>query len=121
MYRMWLLCLLTYSGVSFANNCENPRNSYDDIYCVNKVFHDADRELNQSYSTLRTYLNDQQKMLLKRSQLAWIRQRDSNCANEEQRTVFVHCNLEETTSRNAWLRERIRECKTVGCKTAHLD
>ena len=120
MQKFYLFFLLSLSGLSFANNCENPRNTYDDIYCLNKVFQDADRELNKSYATLRTYLNDNQKTILKRSQVTWIKQRDANCSNEEARTVFVQCNLDETTSRNAWLRERIRECKTIGCKTSSL-
>ena len=120
MRKLWLLFLIACSGMTFADNCENPRNSYDDIYCTNKIFHDADRELNQNYASLRTYLTDHQKTILKRSQLAWIKQRDTLCASEERRTVFVNCNLEETTLRNAWLRERIRECKTVGCNTTRL-
>ena len=115
-----LCCLMAISSLSFANNCENPRNTYDDVYCINKVFHDADAELNKSYAELRKHLTETQKTTLKRSQLAWIKQRDASCSNEEEGKVFVQCNLDETTTRNAWLRERIRECKTIGCQSSRL-
>ena len=120
MQKILAVLLLGISSLTFANNCENPRNTYDDVYCTNKVFHDADVELNKNYADLRKYLNDTQKATLKRSQLAWIKQRDMNCSSEENRIVFVRCNLDETTTRNAWLRERIRECKTIGCQNNKL-
>ena len=121
MLKLWaLFILMTISSVSLANNCENPRNTYDDVYCINKVFHDADRDLNKSYAELRKHLTQSQKNTLKRSQLAWIKQRDANCSNEAQGMVFAQCNLDETTTRNLWLRERIRECKTIGCQSKRL-
>ena len=115
-----LLVLLGISGISFANNCENPRNTYDEVYCLNKVFASADRELNQNYQKLRGHLNQRQKNILKTAQLSWIRERDARCSDDEIQTVYVRCNLSETTSRNAWLRERIRECQTIGCQTQKL-
>lgn len=109
--------MLMGSNMAFADNCENARNAYDDIYCTNKIFASADAELNKNYKLLQGKLNTSQKSILKKSQLAWIRERDEQCSDNEERRVFVNCNLEQTQERNAWLIERIRECNTVGCKT----
>ena len=109
--------MLMGSSLTFADNCESTRNAYDDIYCTNKIFASADAELNKNYKTLQGKLNTSQKSILKKSQLAWIRERDAQCSDNEERRVFVNCNLEQTQERNAWLIERIRECNTVGCKT----
>ena len=112
--------LALFSTATYADNCENPRNTYDDIYCVNKIFASADSDLNKSYKELRQYLSNDQKTILKRSQVAWIKDRDINCSSESKGAVYVNCNTEKTIERNAWLRERIRECKTIGCKTNSL-
>lgn len=116
-----MICLLgLWTTMSYAGSCENPRNTYDDIYCTNKVFESADRDLNKSYGELRKYLNSEQKTILKRSQIAWIKSRDESCSSEERGTVYVNCNTQKTIERNFWLGERIRECKTIGCKTNSL-
>lgn len=120
MKKIISIFALIFMGTAYADNCENPRNTYDDIYCTNKIFQSADRELNKSYTDLRTYLTTEQKTLLKRSQIAWIRERDAQCSSDEKGVVYVQCNTQQTIERNAWLRERIRECKTVGCQTQRL-
>lgn len=122
MKKMWIgLMIMSLSGFVFADNCDNVRNAYDDIYCSNKLYASADAELNKNYQLLRTKLTTNQKTTLKRSQVAWIRERDAQCSDEAERTVFVNCNLEKTQQRNAWLRERIRECDTIGCKNSALN
>lgn len=112
------LASLLISSFALANNCENARNTYDDVYCSDKIFASADADLNKNYQALRAQLDTNQKTVLKKSQLAWIRKRDSNCSSES--AVYVRCSLEETQQRNAWLVERIRECNTVGCKSNRL-
>lgn len=87
---------MVWSSVTYADNCDQARNTYDDIYCTNKVYASADAELNKNYQLLRAKLNSNQKAILKTSQLSWIRER------------------------NHWLRERVRECTTIGCKTSAL-
>lgn len=123
MYQqmMGVLVLSVFSAVAGAANCENPRNTYDDVYCLNKIYASADNELNQNYQSLRSYLNTAQKNRLKTAQLAWIRQRDRNCSDDAANIVYVRCNLDQTVQRSAWLRERIRECKTVGCQNRQLS
>ena len=119
MYKiiLALFCSLIAS-LSFADNCDNTRNTYDDIYCTNKVYASADAELNKNYQLLRTKLNSNQKAILKTSQLSWIRDRDNECTTST--GVDVRCRLRTTQERNHWLRERVRECTTIGCKTSAL-
>lgn len=115
-----LLCGGMLSSVAYADNCDRARNTYDDIYCKNKVFASADAELNRNYKALRAQLNSRQQAILKRAQLNWINQRDRQCVVDEQ-GVDVDCRLEMTQSRNHWLQERLRECRTIGCKTSALS
>lgn len=112
----------TLSVVAFADNCDSTRNTYDAVYCDGKVYVDADRELNKNYQELRKKLNNEQKNILKGSQLSWIRARDKECTSEEGRgnVIITSCQLRKTQERNSWLRERIRECQTIGCKTTAL-
>ena len=116
MKKILLLGVLLLT--SYAN-ADNARNTYDDIYCTNKVYASADAELNKNYQALRAKLSDKQKTTLKRSQLQWIRERDANCTTDT--GVNVNCRLETTQERNHWLLERLRECKTIGCKSSALN
>lgn len=109
---------IPWSSVTHADNCDQARNTYDDIYCTNKVYASADAELNKNYQLLRTKLNSHQKAILKTSQLSWIRDRDNECTTST--GVDVGCRLRTTQERNHWLRERVRECTTIGCKTSAL-
>lgn len=106
----------------FADNCDSTRNTYDAVYCDGKVYVNADNELNKNYQELRKQLNNEQKNILKSSQLAWIKERDQQCSSESNRgeVISTTCQLNKTQERNSWLRERIRECKTIGCKTSAL-
>ena len=104
----------------YADNCDKTRNTYDDIYCTNKIYASADVDLNKNYQALRVKLNTAQKNILKKSQLAWIRQRDAECTDSNRNSVDVQCRLQTTQERNHWLQERLRECQTVGCKTSRL-
>ena len=106
-----------------ADNCDHTRNSYDAVHCSDKVYVNADNELNQNYQQLRSKLNPQQKNILKRSQLAWIKDRDQSCSGESNvgTVIYTNCQLEKTQERNSWIRERLRECKTIGCKTSALN
>ena len=122
MYKtiLALFCSLIAS-LSFADNCDNTRNTYDDIYCTNKIYASADADLNKNYQQLRSKMNMTQQKILKKSQLAWIRHRDVTCSDEQQNSVDVECRLSSTQQRNHWLLERLRECNTFGCKTTRLS
>ena len=112
---------MLWSSVTHADNCDQARNTYDDIYCTNKIYASADADLNKNYQQLRSKMNMTQQKILKKSQLAWIRHRDVTCSDEQQNSVDVECRLSSTQQRNHWLLERLRECNTVGCKTTRLS
>lgn len=122
MKRMFMaLGLVVMASPAFADNCDTARNTYDAVYCDGKVYASADNELNKNYQLLRSKLNAQQKGILKKSQLAWIRDRDDSCTDRSDNGVYTRCQLSKTQERNSWLRERIRECQTIGCKTSSLS
>jgi len=85
-----LLALLCSFGVTavYADNCDTTRNTYDDIYCTNKIYASADADLNKNYQALRAKLNATQRNTLKKSQLAWIRQRDAECTDSNRNSVY---------------------------------
>ncbi len=122
--KKWLLAagIAILPMLAFADNCDSTRNGYDAVYCDGKVYVNADKELNKNYQELRGQLNNEQKNVLKRSQLAWIKERDQQCSRQSDRgeVISTTCQLNKTQERNSWLRERIRECKTIGCKTSAL-
>ena len=64
MKKIILLLSAALSSSAFADNCENARNTYDDVYCTNKLYASADTELNQNYQALRGKLSASQKALL---------------------------------------------------------
>ncbi len=122
MKKIVLTIAMSFVSVwAYADNCDNTRNVYDDIYCANKIYASADAELNKNYKVLRAKLSNAQKSTLKKAQIAWIKERDAECSDDGEQTVYVQCNLEKTQQRNHWLQERIRECNTVGCKTSRLS
>lgn len=49
-----------------AQNCDKPVNDFDGLYCLTKVYLEADKELNNSYTKLNKVLNSTQKAKLKR-------------------------------------------------------
>ena len=123
--KIWhLLCLLlAASNVAHADDCERPRNVFDELYCARKIFFDLDDELNRYYKLLMEELNNEQKALLKQGQLAWIKERDSSCTSVDEHgvgSVIVSCAVKTTRERLHFLQERCRECQTVGCMTGKL-
>ncbi len=58
------LCSFGMTAV-YADNCDSARNTYDDIYCTNKIYASADADLNKNYQALRVKLNTAQKIFLK--------------------------------------------------------
>ncbi|WP_256664470.1 lysozyme inhibitor LprI family protein [Pseudomonas sp. BAV 4579] len=78
--------------------------------------------MNQTYGELRKQLPAAQQAVLKQSQLAWIKQRDSQCAREEADGYFVNldCAVSLTDSRLEVLKERLRECASTGCEASKL-
>jgi len=102
--------------------CEKPRNAFDSVYCLSTEYAQMDRELNNEFGTLRKMLNDGQKAALKKSQIAWIKDRDAQCSYERDGGYFVNlqCAVDRTNERLAVLRERERECQSTGCVDSKL-
>lgn len=38
----------------YADNCDSARNTYDDIYCTNKIYASADADLNKELSGIKS-------------------------------------------------------------------
>lgn len=65
-----MLTVLGFASASFADDCDAPElNTFDAVYCINKVFMEEDARLNEAYGELRGFLNDNEKATLKAAQL----------------------------------------------------
>lgn len=118
------LSTLLVSSLALANsNCNNPRNSFDDLYCLNKVYIQADKELNSNYQALRKLLDAKGRQLLKQSQIRWIHERDEDCSYYDDRGFFVNlnCATNTTIERAHFLADRKRECVSSGCMNSRLS
>jgi uncharacterized protein YecT (DUF1311 family) len=62
--------------------CEERGSQAEASGCAHREFQAADAELNRAYNRLAAVLDAEEKALLKTSELAWIKYRDSNCAFE---------------------------------------
>ncbi len=123
MKKIVLSLLLCSSGVAFANSaCDVPRNDFDGLYCLNKVYQEADKELNENYNKLNAKLDSDGKKKLKSSQLSWMESRNNNCSRKEETSFFVNldCATSTTISRSQFLQDRIRECVSSGCQNSKL-
>jgi uncharacterized protein YecT (DUF1311 family) len=106
-----------------AGNCEKPKTAFDNVYCESTLFSQADRELNQSYGTLRKQLSTAQQQSLKQGQIAWMRARDEQCSKQDSGGFMVNleCAVNMTQSRLNFLKSRERECLSTGCIDAKLS
>lgn len=115
--------LLSLSGAAFANSaCDTPKNDFDGLYCLNKVYQEADKELNENYKSLSPKLDANGKKALKSGQLAWIKERDSSCSRREGSAFYVNleCATNTTIKRSQFLQDRLRECASSGCQNSKL-
>lgn len=124
MKLTWLFLAATmFSATALANSaCDKPRNDFDGLYCLNKVYHEADAELNVNYKKLMVKLDAAGAATLKKGQLAWINERNANCSKREGDGFFVNldCATNRTISRAQFLQDRYRECVSSGCQKSNL-
>jgi uncharacterized protein YecT (DUF1311 family) len=114
---------LSIASVSaFADNCDNARNTFDEFYCKDKLYIQADKDLNTAYGELMRALPNASKKTLKSVQLEWMRGRDSQCIEErdDEIVLFVNCRLNKTIEQTNFLQDRLRECKSTGCQPSRL-
>lgn len=124
MKKLLLCSLLSFSSAAFANSaCDTPKNDFDGLYCLNKVYQEADKELNENYQKLAAKLDGEGKKALKSGQLAWITARNENCSRREASGFFVNlnCATRTTIERSQFLQDRVRECTSSGCMNSRLQ
>jgi uncharacterized protein YecT (DUF1311 family) len=123
MKRLVLALFLCSSTAAFADSaCDKPRDDFDGLYCLNKVYLEADKELNENYKKLIAKLDKEGKSTLKNTQLSWIEERNSECSRREGQKFFVNlsCAADMTIRRAQFLQDRYRECISSGCQTSKL-
>jgi uncharacterized protein YecT (DUF1311 family) len=122
MKSFLLFCFLGITFSISADNCDNIKEGFDGLYCLQKVFFQADKELNESYKKLNGMIDSQTKRKLKESQLSWISERNAECSWKDERGSFVNmeCAKNKTISRTNFLNDRIRECKSTGCQPSEF-
>lgn len=123
MKTLLIALALCASGAAAANSaCDKPNNDFDGLYCLNKVYQEADKELNANYKKLSGLLDADGRASLKETQLAWIRDRNDRCSMREARGFFVNlnCATDTTIKRAQELQDRARECTSSGCRNSKL-
>jgi len=123
MKKVIAALLFCASGAAFANSaCDKPKNDFDDLYCLNKVYQEADKELNENYKNLSAKLDADGKKALKTGQLSWIERRNKSCSKREANDFYVNldCAANTTIQRAQFLQDRLRECSSSGCQNSRL-
>jgi uncharacterized protein YecT (DUF1311 family) len=123
MKRFLCLATLLLSSAAFANSdCDKPKNDFDGMYCLNKVYQQADSDLNSTYKQLVAKLDADGKGALKQGQLQWIEQRNNQCSLRKGDDFFVNldCATAITIERTRFLQDRYRECISSGCQNSKL-
>jgi len=108
--------------MAIANNCNNPRDDFDGLYCLNKVYQQADKDLNTAYKKLKRLLKKRDRKTLRNRQRSWIEDRNDSCSFYRDGMFFVslRCTTDITIDRTNQLTNRIRECKATGCQPRKL-
>ncbi len=103
--------------------CDKPRNDFDGLYCLSKVYQQTDIDLNSAFTRLRGKLDATGQEALRSSQLAWLRTRDQSCSKHEDTGFYVNlaCATQTTTARTEFLQSRYRECISSGCMNSRIN
>jgi uncharacterized protein YecT (DUF1311 family) len=115
---------MTWCSVAQAQTaCDKPHDDFDGLYCLNKVYQQADQDLNADYSKLLGLLNAEGAQLLRTGQLTWIRTRNAECSQHigTRFLVDLSCATRTTITRNRFLEDRVRECVSSGCRNSRLS
>ena len=94
--------------------CEGYGSQAEASGCAHREYLAADAELNKAYNRLAGILDAEEKALLKESELAWIKYRDSNCTFESSQyaggtmrpMIESFCLARVTKARTAELKEQ---------------
>ncbi len=127
-HKRWVTALVGLGLMGLAaqagaqNNCDGNTNDFDAVYCLSKVFVQADADLNTAYTKLRAQLNPAARTKLRDLERAWISRRNTECVGDSDRgrLVYVDCAVQMTVDRANFLNDRVRECATSGCRVSAL-
>lgn len=78
MKPLFFILAIFSTQAASADNCDNPRDEFDGLYCLNKIYMKSNEELNSSFKELRALLNTDEKKSLLKTQLQWIDDDDNN-------------------------------------------
>lgn len=117
-----LALMLPSSAFAASSACDVPKNDFDGLYCLNKVYQQADNDLNKAFQQLNGKLNAEGKAALKSGQRDWIESRNADCSRREDDAFYVNlrCATDTTIERTRFLQDRYRECVSSGCRNSQL-
>lgn len=98
---------------AIAGPCDKVLNEEALTACLNNELNIADKELNRVYSTFKVKLEEANRERLRKTQLVWIRSRDSDCEFEAEsvgsgsayQAVNLSCLIKKTRQRTKQLEE----------------
>ena len=116
-----MLCVTSTHAIA-DSACDKPRNDFDGLYCLSKIYQQTDTDLNTAFTQLRDKLDDAGKEALRTTQIAWLKTRDQSCSRHERSGFYVNlvCATNTTTARTEFLQARYRECISSGCMNSRL-
>ena len=123
MKRLLALLALAAAGPVFANSaCDRVTNDFDGLYCLNKVYQQADADLNTAYKALVAKLDADARAVLRQHQLQWMAERNVSCSMTKDGAFYVDldCATRVTIDRTRFLQDRVRECISSGCMESRL-
>lgn len=104
-----LSVIMLFFGTAYAEDCKRPGNVFEELYCARKVFFELDDELNKNYNLLLAELDKDGKALLKKEQIAWIKDRNTSCTRKSKNgagSVIISCAVTMTRERLLFLKEK---------------
>ena len=121
-HTLALLALMA-AGPAFASSaCDQVTNDFDGLYCLNKVYQQADTDLNVAYKQLVGHLDADARAVLRKHQLQWMAERNVSCSMRKDGAFYVDldCATRVTIDRTRFLQDRVRECVSAGCMISRL-
>ena len=114
--------LALHLGSSSARADCGAKNEFEDVYCYAKQYIASDDALNAAYKALTGKLDADQKAVLKKSQLAWIKKRNAECGSTDSDgySVDLSCAVDFTETRTQFLNDRKAECDSGACDADKL-
>jgi uncharacterized protein YecT (DUF1311 family) len=123
MKRLLAILFLAAAGPALAASaCDRVTNDFDGLYCLNKVYQQADADLNTAYKALVAKLGSEARATLRQHQLQWMAERNVSCSMRKDGGFYVDldCATRVTIDRTRFLQDRVRECISSGCMESRL-